>query len=565
MDVKTVDELKKLAFKKTSKLLVVRVIFISIIMIANLLLPVVFSEVIDLITVEKYNTAIIMILIGLIVVAIHRILGYAKNHLWHVAYTKMYDIYSEVLFKKTMNNSLYSLSRFTVGEYVNLMHNDINIICTNTCNITFKVVSFVSKIVVLIYFFTIDIYIGILGILALILLFIIMFISQRVIGKVNIIKAKKYDDKNNLIDEFLVNIKEIKSNNLFKLSYDRTNHSTKKYVSSFLKQRVIEDLFKSIMLFSIEIFRWGLMFFGVYLISKGQMTIGTILIIYNYYTQLISGCTELTYLSKENRQRKVSLDRIDKLFEYSKDINYTDEHSDFKINGDICFENIIYGYKEDPMLNKFTFDFKTNSIHGIVGKAGSGKSAIYHLLLKLNRQHEGLVTIDEQDINEFLVTDYLKMVYVVRDESNYLNVSIRNIIKDAEVKFNKVAEYCKLFNIHEKITKLTDGYDSVLNVQNNNLTQKEKVLLSFAIGFSSKAKIFLIDNALDNLDYKTKMLIMSIFEDIKSDKNILIISNSADVLEKTDDIILLDKGKIKLTDQHDNLITNKEYTSIINI
>ncbi len=562
MELKSINDLKKLVFKKNRFIYCVRIFCITIIMAVMLVLPLLFSEVIDLLAENKYNEAIVIILIGILLVIIYRTLGYVKNHLWHVSYKNIYDLLSDILIKKTMSNSLFSLSRFSVGEYINLMHTDLNIICNNTCNIFYKVLSFLSQVFVLLYFFLIDFYVGVIGVISITLLLLVMFFTQKHILKVNLVKSKNDDYKNNLLDEFLINIKEIKSNNVFNLTYNRTKKATKKYLGSFMKQRVIEDFYKHLMLFMIELFRWGLMMFGIYLISVGEMTIGTILIIYNYYAQLIAGSTELVMLSRELLRRKVAYERIFKLFEYSNEYNYNRKHSDLIVSGTICFKDVLYGYKDDPMLNEFSIELKSKKVYGIVGKAGSGKSAIFHLLLKLNRQHQGTVTIDDIDINDYILSDYLKLMYIIREESNYLNLSFRDIIKDSHVKFSKVVENCKLLSIHDKITKFTDGYDSILN--DCNLNQSEKVLFSFAIAFASKASIYLIDMAIDIFDYDIKMVLLDKIVALKEEKNIIIITKSADVLEKTDDVIFMESGKIKYFDNHDNLIGNKEYNSIIN-
>ena len=117
------------------------------------------------------------------------------------------------------------------------------------------------------------------------------------------------------------------------------------------------------------------------MIISGNMTIGVLTIIYSYYTKLSNLFLSIITLFESRINVKVARIRIHKLFQYAM-VNYTNELVKSDIKGKITFQNVLYGNKQDPILNDVSFIIKPNTFNIITGLSGSGKTGILDLLLR---------------------------------------------------------------------------------------------------------------------------------------------------------------------------------------
>jgi ATP-binding cassette subfamily B protein len=313
----------------------------------------------------------------------------------------------------------------------------------------------------------------------------------------------------------------------------------------------------------IEIFRLGLFIYGIYLISQGKMALGVLLVIYNYYAQIIDNFTDFATVNVNFRNLKVSEERINKILIYSKH-SASGEQFSSKHNGNITFNNILYGYKDHPTLNRINFYARAGELTCIVGDANSGKSGIVDLLLKFNRQHEGDVLIDYTDINDFKDEEYHSLVAYTSNETTFFNMSIRENLSIIDNDFDRIVEVCKKLGIHEYIIKLKDGYDSIMVSNGANFDLNVKQLLGIARVLIKDSKIMLFNEIFSTLNSHDKQVVINIIENIKRDHTILVFTKDPSILEKSDKVIFLSNNRVIDIDSHDNLIkTSEQYKSTI--
>ena len=298
--------------------------------------------------------------------------------------------------------------------------------------------------------------------------------------------------------------------------------------------------------------------YGIYLISIGKMEIGSLLIIYNYFAQLVDGFSEFTTINIGIRQLKVSENRFYQLIIYSHEKLFSDQKYEFK-NFDINFNDVLYGNRENPRLKNVSFNIQGNAINSIVGSPSSGKSGIVDLLLKLNSQHEGTITIDDVAISDIDFEKYFHIVASIDKTDRFLNVSIKENLNVINDNFEKAVHICKEFDIHDEILKLKDGYDTILNSNNDDLKTNTKILLNIVRLLLKNTKIMILDEVLSALDSESREKVLKILEDMKNDHTIIIIERKKDVLVKSDNIVFLNEGEVISTGTHQELLKNRHY------
>ena len=538
--------------------IIISIIYRGILMIT----PIIFGAAVDMVTGGKYREAILISLVGVLAVVLFRINDIVNTYSWHKMYNCIYDNYTKLGVNKVFDNSLHSLSRFNIGEFLNIMSTDINIIADFYCQLVMRVIRIFEVLIIFVYFFMIDFYIGVAGVVMGIISLIIIILSSKTIERLNRTKAYAFDRRNTIINEFLLSIREIKAFNIFEPIKKRITNSTEEYTKKYLNQRVGEDSFKFSILAFIEAFRWGLFIYGIYLISIGKMEMGSLVIIYNYFAQLIEGFSEFTTINVGLRQLKVSENRFFQLVIYSNDKLMLDNK--LRLNSyNIKFRDVVYGDKENPRLKGVSFDIKSNSINAITGLVGAGKSGVVDLLLKLNRQHTGTITIGGTYISDISFDPYYSLVSCIDKDDRFLNISIKENLLFVRDNFEEIVDLCKKLGIHDEILKLKNGYDTVLNSHEDTLKQNTKVLLNVARILLKDTRIMIFDSVLYLLNKESKKVVLDILNEIKDKHTIIIISKDDEVLSVADSIILLDEGNVINIGEYDTVSKLKLYKQIV--
>lgn len=540
MPFNILSEFKK-TFKVAKKEYIKRFIIAVILRGILLIIPVLLSYAIEYVSKGEINSAILLIIISIIVTVLYRFSECAGSKAYYNLYNKIYSYYNSMGVDKTNENSIFSLSRFTLGQYTNMLTTDVDIISQFFTNSVLRSVQMLEFFVIYIYFFSIDIFLFISVVLLSILILCFIPRMNKKIEKLNGKKKEEQDKQIVSTHEYFLTTKEIKSFNLFDKISSKPKNQTDDYLKSNSKYINKYNFNNYFILLLIEIFRLLSVLYAIYLVTNGHMEIGMILIIYNYYQKIIDNFSTILTINVELTNFKISLARFNHLIEFSKPkekFNYTIDHGMFK--GKIDFKHILYGFRHDPILNDVSFTVEPNTITAITGKESSGKSGISNLLLKFNRQHEGEIFIDNLNINDIPDDEYFKIISLVREQPVFFNCSIKENLTLIESDFEKITNICKELGIHDEILNLPNGYDTIMD-ENSAISTSTKQILAIARILLKNSKILLFDEALSMLDENSQNTILNVLQKLKSSHTIVLISHDRNILKDVDNIILLDK------------------------
>lgn len=560
--MKKASDATKIVLKKSKKYIIIKFIISILYRAIAMVTPILFSICVDYVTAGKYKDAMFIALAAVTLAIVFRIFDIINTYSWHKLYNSMYDNYTKIGINKVFDNSLYSLSRFNIGEFLNIMSTDINVMSDFYCNLIMRIIRVVEVVVIFVYFFMINIYIGISGLVMGIISIVIILLSSKRIEKLNQTKSVNFDNRNTIVNEFLLSIREIKAFNIFKPMKKRIDESTMNYTKSYLKQRVGEDIYKYSVLALIEVCRWGFFVFGIYLISIGQMEMGSLLVIYNYFTQLVEGFSEFVTINTGIRQLKVSENRFFQLIIYSHEKLLLEKKYNFN-NLNIKFKDVVYGDRENPRLKGVSFELKSNSINCIAGVVGSGKSGVVDLLLKLNSQHSGTIKIGGLSISDIDFDYYYGLVSCIDKNDRFLNISIKDNLSLVNDNFERIVYACKKLGIHDEISKLKYGYDTILNSNDDKLKANTKILLNIARILLKNTKIMIFDEIICSLNKDSRNTVLEIFSKLKERQTIIIIDKNEDVLKMSDNIVLFNEGLVSDSGEFDVVSQNKLYKKIV--
>ena len=271
---------------------------------------------------------------------------------------------------------------------------------------------------------------------------------------------------------------------------------------------------------------------------------------------------ELMGYSRQIREWSISITRINNILNYSsrQQIKFGINNNDY-INGLVEFKNVNFSYKSKNKGNIEDVNFiaEPNQITALVGHSGSGKTTITNLILRKYKIDSGEILIDKENIYEYSKDVYSTNVVGVNQSPFIFNMSIRKNLSLIDSNFDNQIEACKRVGIHEYIMSLPKGYNTILTENATNFSGGQKQLLAIARTLLSKSEILIFDEVTSSLDTLLVEKIKDIFENLKLDHTIIIITHKKDVMKIADKIIVLNKGKVVGQGTHKELMKNNEY------
>lgn len=301
---------------------------------------------------------------------------------------------------------------------------------------------------------------------------------------------------------------------------------------------------------------------GGLLVINGKLIMEYYISFTSYSQQFSVSLINLTRLNSTLQQAIVSLTRI---FDLMDNLNYSMELFGKKniknLTGNIQFRNVCFEYNaNEPVLKEISINIKANTKVAIVGKSGSGKSTLLNLLLRFYNPTSGEIMIDNIDISELSESSLRNSVSVVRQEPFIFNMSINDNLKLSKPDANAedIISACKSAYIHDFISSLPEGYNTILGENGINLSGGQKQRLAIARALLKNTRIILFDEATSSLDNESQYYIKQAIDTISSQHTIIMIAHRLITIIEADDIIVIDEGKIAGHGKHENLINNNE-------
>lgn len=543
---------------KNSKFLFIMKLLISCVLRGVVLvIPFFYSYAVEKITDGNLNQAYILGSFLLIFTVVYYISEMINDYAYEKLYYKIYLGLTKMGLNFTEKNSIYSLSRISLGEYHSIMTSDIDVIADSYANIPMTIARVIELSFIFYYFFSVNTLVGLLTVIISIIVFITLYFGNKKVNRINAQDKASHDQRLGILQEYFLGMKEVKGFRLFHAINNRINKGYENYLNWHTRYGFSKVVVKYGALGIVDISKILFLFYGFYLAYNNKMSLAVILLVYSYFDKLISSFTGLLDFNNKWQNSSVAKKRIFKLKEFSHE-NALRENPKIIGRAIIEFQDVIYGKREDPILNHFTAHINSHSITVITGATGAGKTGVIDLLLKLNQQHEGTIKIDKVDISDYSDDIYFSSVAAVRKNPSFFHMSIRDNLEILEHDFEKIINICKEIGVHDDIMKLTNGYDTIISESASNVTNDIKYLLSIVRVVLKNPKILLFDETLNAFPKEIDLKLMDYFRKTKGRHNVVIISKEKHVIEEADQVIFMIKGSVKSSGKHEVLMLKDE-------
>ncbi len=231
-----------------------------------------------------------------------------------------------------------------------------------------------------------------------------------------------------------------------------------------------------------------------------------------------------------------------------------------RVRGDVRFFDVDFGYEEGKtVLHDVSLYAEPGQKIAFVGATGAGKTTITNLINRFYDIADGKIRYDGININRIKKSDLRRSLGIVLQDVNLFTGTVMENIRYG--KLDATDEECiaaaKLANAHSFITRLPDGYNTMLDGSGANLSQGQRQLLSIARAAVADPPVMILDEATSSIDTRTELLVQRGMDALMKDRTVFVIAHRLSTVRNSDAIMVLDHGHIIERGTHDDLIKQK--------
>ena len=231
-----------------------------------------------------------------------------------------------------------------------------------------------------------------------------------------------------------------------------------------------------------------------------------------------------------------------------------------ELKGDIRLVDVDFGYvPEKIVLHDVTLYAKPGQKIAFVGATGAGKTTITNLINRFYDIEDGKIRYDGININKIKKADLRRSLGMVLQDTNLFTGTIMDNIRYGKLDATdeECVEAAKLAGAHDFITRLPDGYDTMLTGDGSNLSQGQKQLLSIARVAVANPPVLILDEATSSIDTRTEYLVQKGMDALMEGRTVFVIAHRLSTIQNSDAIMVLDHGRIIERGSHEELIAKK--------
>ena len=304
----------------------------------------------------------------------------------------------------------------------------------------------------------------------------------------------------------------------------------------------------------------ALIFYSGKLIISGELAINNF---FSFLAAMMLAYQPVKTLTKVNvaiSQGFSAAERILPIIDIENEINLNEQGEKLTIEeGNIVLDNINFSYKSNPenkVLQNISVKFAGGKMTALVGHSGSGKSTLLNMIPRIYLPTSGNIYFDNQDISKVKLMSLRNQISIVDQNTTLFDDTVFNNIKYARPDANKedILEAAKLSMCDEFINNLENGFETMIGENGVKLSGGEKQRLSIARAFLKNSRIILLDEATSSLDSDTEEKIQKALDKLTINKTTIVIAHRLSTILNSDNIYVVDNGKIIDSGKHDELL-----------
>lgn len=303
-----------------------------------------------------------------------------------------------------------------------------------------------------------------------------------------------------------------------------------------------------------------LVWYGSSQVLNYEGSIGVIIGFVLYINMLFRPLRSLADKFNTLQMGMVAAERVFKVLDNANEMPDEGQHAPEKLQGDIVFDKVWFAYHEEQyVLKDISFHLKPGETLAIVGATGSGKTTMISILNRLYAINKGRILIDHVDQQEYTLDALRSHIGVVLQDVFLFSGSILDNItlRNPNVSREKVIETAKMIELHDFIMQLPGNYDFNVMERGGMLSLGQRQLISFIRALLYDPSILILDEATSSIDTESEILIQKATDRLIHNRTAIVIAHRLSTISKADKILVMNKGEIIETGDHEELLRQK--------
>ena len=365
---------------------------------------------------------------------------------------------------------------------------------------------------------------------------------------------QKRSDINAQMSESIAGMPVLQASNAqqrFRDKFERTNQQhlgarmAEMRVNAWLLRPMLDLI--NVLLLAVVIYSFGQR-------TLGALEIGILYAFVSYIGRVVDPLIQITLQFSQLQQAVVAAARVDTLLQESRPAAVAGPER--IAHGAISIQNLRFGYApETVVLHDLSLQVPAGGFYGLVGHTGSGKSTLLSLLLRFYQANSGSITLDGVPLANFSDEHFRADVGLVPQDPFLLAASVRDNIDmgrgltQAEIETAARAAHC-----HDFITRLEQGYDTLLGEGGARLSVGQKQLIAIARALGGQPRILFLDEATAHIDSETEQIVQVALSELRGRVTVVAIAHRLSTIRAADCIVVLNHGRIAEQGTHEDLM-----------
>ena len=397
---------------------------------------------------------------------------------------------------------------------------------------------------------------------------LIFFVAKKAVPQFKVMQ-KKIDKINLVLRENLTGIRVIRAFNRIEDEKERFKEASYDYTSTAIKVNKMMAVVMPIMMLIMNFTSIAIIWFGGKRIDAGDMNVGDMMAFIQYAMQIMFSFLMLAAMFILIPRAEASAERINEVLDMEAEITDSNQpvNAD-KERGYVEFKDVTFSYPgaEQPAIENISFSAKPGETTAIIGGTGSGKSTLISLIPRFYDIQGGNILVDGVDVREMTQESLREKIGFIPQKAVLFTGTITDNIKygkedAAEEEVRHAAEVAQAADF---ISKMKEGYDSVIAQGGTNVSGGQKQRLSIARALVRKPEIYIFDDSFSALDFKTDAKLRAALKGETKDATVIIVAQRVSTVMDADRIIVLDEGRIAGVGTHKELLASSDiYREIV--
>ncbi len=506
-----------------------------------------------------------LLIIYAVIKVVHAVVAYATQIVLQNTGARVVQGMRHEVFEHIQRLPIRYFDNLPAGKVVARITNDTETILQFfTVVLPTLLVSGLTMIAITIAVFYINVFSGVVMLLAVPLVILWMILYRKYSNDFNHTKRERNSDMNAMINESINGMPIIQVFNREKQIYDEFGEINEEYTKSatnLVKLNSLTGHNLASTLMSLVFAMMVLVFSLMYLSPTQALSVGIMYLLVDYVTRFFNPLFDLINQLEVFEQARVAAVKVFEMIDEEEEPIETGELTDF--DGRIVFNNVEFSYDgENTVLQNINMSVGQGETVALVGHTGSGKSSIINLLLRFYDPTAGEILFSDdntRDINKKNLRSYMSIV--LQDPFIYAGTLLHNIrLNNTDISEEQAKQALIDVGGKDLLNRMEEGIDTYIPERGATLSLGERQLISFARALAFDPKVLVLDEATSNVDSETEQIIQHAMKVVSDSRTTFIIAHRLSTIQHADQIVLLEKGMIKEQGNHQTLMAlGKDY------